>query len=191
LASFRPVEEEGRRLSLRARNDLLHVDAFPTRPTNGNRILRVFTNINPINPRVWVTTQTFDALAPQFAMSAGLPDIAAHARSPFRQPRRWLIRLARAVGIPIIDRSSYDEFMLRFHHYLKANREFQESCPKCRWEFPPNSTWIVFTDMVPHAALSGQFALEQTFIVSRDALLLPHKAPIRILETLCGTPLAN
>lgn len=38
-ASFRPFEEQGRRLRLRARNDLLHTDAFPTRPTNGNRIL--------------------------------------------------------------------------------------------------------------------------------------------------------
>src|SRR5581483_3625075 len=29
-ASFRPQEEAGRQLPLRARNDLLHVDAFPT-----------------------------------------------------------------------------------------------------------------------------------------------------------------
>src|SRR3990167_10797858 len=31
-ASFRPYQEQGRKLRLRARNDLLHVDAFPTRP---------------------------------------------------------------------------------------------------------------------------------------------------------------
>src|SRR5262245_5700549 len=35
LTSFRPLEEEGRALPRRARNDLLHVDAFPSRPTNG------------------------------------------------------------------------------------------------------------------------------------------------------------
>jgi len=190
LASFRPVEEERRQLSPRARNDLLHVDAFPTRPTNGNRLLRVFTNINPTKPRVWATTQTFDVLARQFAMAAGLSDIAAQTRSPFR---RWrvLIRLARSAGIPFLDRSPYDQFMLGFHHYLKANQAFQEGCPKYRWEFPPNSTWIVFTDMVAHAALSGQFALEQTFIVSRDALLLRHKAPVCILESLCEMPLTS
>ena len=34
-ASFRPVEEQGRELPLRHRNDLLHLDAFPTRPTHG------------------------------------------------------------------------------------------------------------------------------------------------------------
>ena len=40
FASFRPQEEQGRQLRLRARNDLLHVDSFPTRPTHGDRILR-------------------------------------------------------------------------------------------------------------------------------------------------------
>jgi len=55
FASFRPLEERGRQLSRRARNDLLHVDSFPTRPTNGGRILRVFTNVNPTISRHWVT----------------------------------------------------------------------------------------------------------------------------------------
>ena len=44
FASFRSIEERGRELALKSRNDLLHTDAFPTRPTNGNRILRIFTN---------------------------------------------------------------------------------------------------------------------------------------------------
>ena len=38
FASFRPLEEEGRDLPLHKRNDLLHVDAFPSRPTQGGRI---------------------------------------------------------------------------------------------------------------------------------------------------------
>jgi len=41
------------------------------------------------------------------------------------------------------------------------------------------------------AALSGRFALEQTFLVPRDALLLPHKSPVQILEALSGTPLTS
>lgn len=191
FSSFRPFEEQGRQLSLRARNDLLHVDSFPTRPTNGNRILRVFINLNQSQPRVWVTTDTFEALAKQFAVSARLSEFAAQARSPMRPLRRSLVRLASSVGIPLKDRSPYDRFMLNFHHYLKENQAFQDSCPKSRWEFPPNSFWVVFTDMVPHAVLSGQFALEQTFIVPRESLLLPHKAPVSILEKLCGTPLTN
>ena len=62
-ASFRPLEEKGRDLSLHKRNDLLHVDAFPSRPTRGARILRVFTNVNPLKDRVWVVAQRFPELA--------------------------------------------------------------------------------------------------------------------------------
>src|ERR1700749_2362840 len=72
-ASYRPLEEQGRPARLRARNDLPHVDAFPTRPTNGDRILRLFTNINPSQNRVWITSQTFDVIGPQFAKMLGLP----------------------------------------------------------------------------------------------------------------------
>src|SRR5262245_299908 len=32
FASFRPIEESGRRVALHSRNDLLHFDSFPTRP---------------------------------------------------------------------------------------------------------------------------------------------------------------
>ncbi len=81
--------------------------------------------------------------------------------------------------------------MLRFHNFLKENGEFQQTCTKQRWEFPPGSTWVVFTDVVSHAVLAGQFALEQTFIVSRKALVMPQKAPIHILEKLCGCPLTS
>src|SRR5215831_2230509 len=81
FASFRPVEEQGRKMPLKARNDLVHVDAFPTRPTNGDRILRVFTNIHPTLPRGWVTGDTFNVLAVQMAADSGLPAIARHGRS--------------------------------------------------------------------------------------------------------------
>src|SRR5258707_7860571 len=63
FASYRPLEEQSRDLSLHKRNDLMHVDAFPSRPTHGGRILRVFTNINANRGRVWETTDGFNALA--------------------------------------------------------------------------------------------------------------------------------
>ena len=47
FASFRPIEESGRQVSLHSRNDLLHFDSFPTRPSHGDRLLRIFTNIHP------------------------------------------------------------------------------------------------------------------------------------------------
>ncbi|MGI8906856.1 MAG: Kdo hydroxylase family protein [Candidatus Sumerlaeaceae bacterium] len=43
---------------------------------------------------------------------------------------------------------------------------------------------------VPHAVMSGRCALEQTFIISKEALVLPELAPIRILEKMSGAQLA-
>lgn len=186
FASFRPLEEEGRALPLRKRNDLLHVDSFPTRPSNGDRILRVFTNLNPDQPRVWLTGEPFDILAKQLAEDGGLRRLRQQSKSPLRPARRNAARLAHAVGLPVVDRPLYDEFMLGFHHYLKGNENYQNTGRKSKWEFPPMSTWLVFTDMVPHAVLSGRYALEQTFLIHRAALLLPEKAPYRVLEELAG-----
>jgi 3-deoxy-D-manno-oct-2-ulosonic acid (Kdo) hydroxylase len=179
-ASFRPQEEEGRDLPWKKRNDLLHVDAFPSRPTKGDLILRVFTNINPERKRVWLTSDPFAKLAPKYASDAGL-----HGRS------RLLLLSLRFTGLAFARRTPYDRFMLSFHDYLKANVEYQRDCPKYRFEFPPNSTWMVFTDVVPHAVLSGQYALEQTFIVARSSLSNPAHAPASILESLSGAPLTN
>ena len=112
----------------------------------------------------------------------------ADARAKFRGRA---IRVLAALGLPVIDRPPYDRFMLKFHHFLKENAAFQRDCPKDRWEFPPGSSWIVFTDTTSHACLSGQFALEQTFIVRRRSLVWPEKAPISILERMAGFPLAE
>jgi 3-deoxy-D-manno-oct-2-ulosonic acid (Kdo) hydroxylase len=178
-ASFRPFEEAGRALSLHSRNDLLHFDAFPSRPTNGDRILRFFVNLNPEKPRVWLTTDAFPALAERFAQAAGLAKLARRALSPAAQ-------IKRLFSLPGSNRSAYDEMMHRFHNFLKENREFQGSCPKQRWEFPPRSSWIVFTDMVSHAVLSGQMALEQTLIISWPSMLKPELAPAAVLERITG-----
>ncbi len=190
FASFRPQEERGRPARVNARNDLLHVDSFPTRPTYGDRTMRVFTNINPKEPRVWLTSETFDELAQRFTgpqAPRGLFPERGEGSSTLESLRHW----AHKAGLPVKPPSPYDDFMHKFHNFLKHNAEFQEKCKKTRWEFPPNSSWIVFTDMVSHAVLSGQFAMEQTYIISRKVLALPQKAPISILEQICGRPLSN
>jgi hypothetical protein len=191
FASFRPQEEAGRDLPLHKRNDLLHVDAFPTRPTRGARILRVFTNVNPRQSRVWVTGESFHRMAPKYAEPAGLKEFAAAAQSPFTRTREKFVRILAAAGLPLADRSAYDRFMLHFHDWLKENPEFQHSTSHVRSEFPPGCTWLVFTDGVPHAALSGRFALEHTYIVPRSALVAPEVAPISVLEKVCGKKLAD
>ena len=184
FASFRPLEEEGRDLPTKKRNDLLHIDAFTTRPTRGDMILRFFTNIHPTKPRVWMTSDPFGKLAPQYANAGGLSEVARHPKGPLAS-RFW-----GAFGGVEAKRSAYDRFMLGFHDYLKFNSEYQESCAKYRFEFPPDSTWMVFTDVVPHSVLSGRYALEQTVIVKRDSLAKRENAPIEILQGLCGRPLA-
>jgi 3-deoxy-D-manno-oct-2-ulosonic acid (Kdo) hydroxylase len=181
-ASFRPLEEEGRNLPLHKRNDLLHVDAFPSRPTRGGRILRVFTNVNRSKDRVWVVGDRFPELAGHLAAAAGLAKYAG-------QSRAWagLKRGLGRVGFPFPDRAPYDEFMLHFHDWLKENPQFQQAKEgKERISFPPHATWLVYTDGVPHAALSGQFAMEQTFIVPIEVLVAPEVSPIRVLEMLAG-----
>ncbi len=188
-ASFRSIEERGRELPLTKRNDLLHVDAFPTRPVFGNLILRCFTNVNPQQSREWVTSEPFVRLARQQAEKAGLASFVNAAGSSLHKLRRDATRKLSKVGVPIVDRSPYDAFMLHFHDWLKANEEYQRDCPKFRFDLPPGSTWLVFTDMVPHAVLSGRLALEQTVIVSRESLRNPEQAPSAILERIAGRAL--
>jgi 3-deoxy-D-manno-oct-2-ulosonic acid (Kdo) hydroxylase len=188
-ASFRPVEEDGRNLPINKRNDLLHTDAFPTRPTNGGLILRVFSNIHPSKTRNWVTTDPFPELAARYAKDAGLQVIAAQSASLGGRMVEESKRVLRHLGLPVVARSAYDSFMLHFHEYLKRNAKFQAECPKYRFEFPPGSTWLTFTDVLPHSVHAGQHALEQTFIVARSSLLHPELSPASILERLCGRSL--
>lgn len=180
FASYRPLEERGRKMRLRARNDLLHVDSFATRPIYGDRILRAFININPEQNRIWNTSDNFEVLVNQFRTAVPPPSaLNAVPSSPTVAQR-----LLKALGMRANRNSPYDRFMLDFHNFLKENAQFQTSCRKDLWEFPPNSSWIVFTDMVSHAVLSGQFALEQTMIISQRDLVTPEKAPINILRKL-------
>ena len=190
-ASFRPVEEDGRDLPVNKRNDLIHTDAFPSRPTNGDLILRVFTNIHPSKTRNWVTTDSFSSVAGSYARDAGLDRIATGAASVGGRLKNHSARFLHGMGLPVVPRSAYDEFMLRFHEYLKRNRSFQENTAKYRFDFPPGSTWLTFTDVVPHSVLSGQHALEQTFIISRQSMANSAQAPVAILERLCGKPLLD
>ncbi len=188
-ASFRPVEEDGRDLPVNKRNDLIHTDAFPSRPTNGNLILRVFTNIHPTKTRNWVTTDPFRDVADRYARDAGLDKIAVGTSSKSGKLLNQSARLLHGIGLPVVPRSGYDRFMLRFHEYLKRNEEFQQNTPKYPFAFPPGSTWLTFTDVLPHSVLSGQHALEQTFIIARESMANTADAPVAILERLCGKPL--
>jgi len=180
LVSYRPVEEATRQLRLKARNDLLHVDAFPTRPTNGWRILRCFVNVNPSEPRVWVTSDPFARLLERYGAAAGLP--GQHGLDWVRRVQDGFLRLFRP-GRP--RRSAYDAFMLRLHDYLKANDDFQCRGPKHFWKFPPNSAWLAITDTCTHAVLRGRFALEHSYFLAPQSLALPDESPAALLARVC------
>jgi hypothetical protein len=180
-ASFRPEEEATRRLRLHARNDLLHIDAFPSRPSHGARILRLFANINLSEPRVWVTSETFPRLLERFGHVVGLP---------LGSGPHWPGRLLRLLGSRP-PRPLYDDFMLRLHNHLKSDEHFQEKGPRRFWTFGAGSAWLAFTDSVSHAVLRGRFAVEHTFFVPVDCLLDPAQAPATLFERACGLPLSR
>jgi hypothetical protein len=186
-ASYRPIEEHGRDLPVRRRNDLLHTDAFPTRPTRGWRILRFFHNIHPTRTRDWVVGEPFPRVV----------GIFTPGRLPVPHPDSALARagkgLAKATGmaaiVPRWKRTPYDEFMMRLHNAMKEDSDFQGVCSREYFQFGPGSSWMVYTETVPHAVLAGRYALEQTFLVDPAAMVVPDSAPLRVLEKMAGAQL--
>ena len=161
-----------RKLRLRARNDLIHVDSFTTRWMNGDRIFRVFVNLNPSTSRIWRTGRPFSQLAEKFK-----DDMWAYTskETPLR-------RFLASIGIKT--RPAYDRWMLDFHNFLKENEDFQANCESNTWDFPAGSAWLTYTDCTSHSVLSGQYAIEQTFILSQDGMVTPEASPINVLKSL-------
>ena len=141
----------GKALSWRKDDTRLHVDAFPSNPTHGDRILRVFSNVHPTTmPRGWRVGESFAAMAARFLPSTrDLPPGGA-----------WLMHKLHITKRP---RSAYDHLMLQLHDLAKSDLDYQRACPQEAVDFMPGTTWICFSDQVMHAAMSGQFMFEQTY----------------------------
>jgi len=173
-ASFRPNEVADRSLSWRKDDRRLHVDAFPSRPVRGRRILRVFSNIDPEGtPRRWRLGEPFEQHAARF-----LPRLRA---APPGQA--WLLA---KLGVTRGMQSRYDQLMLALHDAAKRDEAYQAEPPAAVFEFPAGSSWMVYTDQAPHGALAGRFALEQTFHLDPAAMAEPQTAPVAVLERLTG-----
>lgn len=175
--SFRPVEIVGRESSVTKDDTRLHVDAFASQPVQGSRILRVFSNIDPAGkPRVWEVGEDFESVVANFS-----------SRIPRPVPgSAWLMH---RLGVTKSRRSHYDHIMLHLHDAMKRDDDYQRKAAKTRVEFPSGSTWIVYTDRVSHAALAGQFVLEQTFYLPVGAMQREEYAPLRVLERNFHAPL--
>jgi 3-deoxy-D-manno-oct-2-ulosonic acid (Kdo) hydroxylase len=162
--SFRPVEALGREARRKTDDRRLHVDAFPSRPTGGARILRVFTNVSPDEERVWRIGEPFETVTRRFASRLGRPSRAGAFA-------------LKALGVTRGLRSPYDQFMLNLHDAMKRDDTYQESVPAATVSFAPGMTWLVFTDQVSHAVVSGQFVLEQTLFVPVRSLRRAETSP--------------
>jgi hypothetical protein len=170
--SLRLKRVEHRQTSWRKDDSRLHVDAFPSRPNYGERILRVFSNIHPADePRVWRVGEPFADMVEQMLA---------------RVPRQWpgSAALMAALRITKRKRSAYDHMMLHFHDAMKADLEYQQHSPQQTMPFPPGCAWICFSDQVPHAVMSGQFMLEQTFWLAADDMVNPAMSPLAQLQRL-------
>jgi hypothetical protein len=175
--SFRPANVAGRETSWRKDDTRLHIDAFPSNPMHGTRLLRVFCNVNPNGaPREWRVGEPFPAHARRYlaSITRPLPGSAA---------------LMRAIGVTKRRRTEYDHVMLQLHDHAKADLEFQKSAPQARVDFAPGTTWVVYSDQVLHAAMGGQHMMEQTFYLDAEHLQRPETSPLRVLERLLGRPL--
>jgi hypothetical protein len=194
--SFRPIQERGRNLKPHASNELVHIDAGAYGATDGDRILRFFVNFSDSEDRVWATKGPIEQLVARFGREAGLVD--AHGRLAVRLTKSGPDRaLSGVVGglarlnplARVLDTSPYDRAMRRLHNYMKddaAFRQDQRGYEEIR--FPPYSAWMVFTDSVSHASVSGQFAFVTTIIVRRRNMKQPQFAPFNVLAALRGTP---
>ncbi|MEO6748419.1 MAG: Kdo hydroxylase family protein [Casimicrobiaceae bacterium] len=176
--SFRPQPASGRPVSWRKDDTRLHVDAFPSRPNHGERILRVFCNVNPDGvDRVWRIGEPFAAMAARF-----MPSI--------RRMRAGEAALLAALRVTKGRRSEYDHLMLGLHDATKADADYQRVSAQQEVRFAPGTTWICFSDQVMHAAMGGQYMFEQTIHLPLAALYMPGGAPLAILERLAGRRLA-
>ena len=172
--SYRPAQVETRVQSWRADDRRLHVDSFPSRPNYGERILRVFTNVNPEGaPRTWRVGEPFEAVAKRF-----LPRAKPYSR--------WQARLLRALRVTKSFRSEYDHLMLQLHDGMKSDLAYQKDAPQETVNFPAGSVWVCFSDQTSHAVMAGQYMLEQTLHLPAARQYNPDSSPLAILSRLTG-----
>lgn len=177
--SFRPRQVETRAQSVRADDQRMHVDAFPSRPSYGERLLRVFTNLNPQGvPRVWRVGEDFETIARRYLPRA----------KPYRL---WQAKLLNAVKATKSLRSEYDHLMLQLHDLMKFDEDYQKNGTQVTMPFPPGSVWVCFSDQATHAVMSGQFMMEQTLYLPPGREVNPDASPLAILTRLMGRPLVG
>ena len=150
----------------------LHIDAFGNRPAGSERILRIFCNIDPTGrPRIWRIGEPFEHYARRFA----------HQVQPPLPGSRNLLNMLRVTKTK---RSLYDHYMLTLRQLAAKDDHWQQHSRHERVEFPAGSAWMCFSDEIPHATLSGQFLLSQTFYLPLTAMRRPERSPQHTLARI-------
>jgi hypothetical protein len=177
--SFRPRQVETRVQSVRADDQRMHVDAFPSRPSYGERLLRVFANVHPAGvPRVWRVGESFETVARHFLPKA----------KPYSL---WQAKVLNAVKATKSLRSEYDHYMLQLHDLMKFDEDYQKNGTQVHMPFPPGCLWVCFSDQATHAVMSGQYMMEQTLYLPAGREVDPQSSPLAILTRLLGRPLVG
>lgn len=177
--SYRPSQVETRAQSWRADDKRMHVDAFPSRPNYGERILRVFTNVNPEGqPRVWRVGEPFTDVARRFVPRA----------KPYSA---WQAKALELLHVTKSYRSEYDHLMLQLHDGMKGDMDYQQNAPQETVPFAAGSTWVCFSDQAVHAVMSGQYMLEQTLFLPPGSEYNPEASPLSILTRMKGHALVD
>lgn len=156
----------------------LHIDSSYGYPTQGRGMLRIFSNINPVNRlRIWQLGEPFEPFVRRFlpAVRLGKPSLISSI-------------LAR-LGIIDGTKTKYDQYVAALRALGIRDKEYQQTAPRKVMEFPVGSSWIAITDLVLHGAISGQHSLDRTFYLPVEAMNDPSRSSLRILERLTGEAL--
>ena len=172
--SFRPAIVQNRVQSWRADDRRMHVDAFPSRPNYGERLLRVFTNVNQDGePRVWRVGEPFEDVARRF-----LPKVKPYSA--------WQAKVLNALHVTKSLRSEYDHIMLQLHDAMKSDLDYQKNAPQVTFGFPPGCAWVCFSDQTSHAVMAGQYMMEHTLQLSPMHQYDKDASPLAILTRMQG-----
>ncbi len=163
-------------------DNLLNIDLFNKRELLGNRVLCFCTNIDPENTINYITSENFETIVKKYTQSKDLIIPSIRTTSLYKKIENKMKKAIKSIGISVNINSPYDNFMMKLHHFLKNNEQFQKEAKKNKCEFLPNTSWVFFSDAIAHSTIEGQNLLQQSLVVSKDALVNPEKSPLSVLE---------
>lgn len=151
--TWRPYELATTARRWNARDDLFHLDSFPSRPAKGRRILRLFYNASATDNIIWSHTFNLDNYIKSY-LSIG-PDFLSGNRSD----------------------TFSDNLMAQIHDQMKRQEDFQEKTPRVLHTFAPGEAWVALTDTCLHSYLRGDWLMDVSWFVSAPWLIQSYWSP--------------